>query len=179
MFLQRNNSRFIETILFPYNEFCSSPGEIQAGLPDFSLPSFSINKTMGNDTVQLGFSDVLSELGASLGIPCNISVLHRSIYFPFMPQDWFLWLPYWSKSPLPKHSVSRSITLFISSISNIFFLQSDGQTIGRHARDDCIGNGQCDGLLLWIDAHHRLIWTQLRPVGERSKNTLRKCLRRY
>ena len=54
-------------------------GNIQAGLPPFELPPFSINRTIGNTTIILGFSDICSEFGAAIGLMPLISILEQVV----------------------------------------------------------------------------------------------------
>ncbi|XP_046449213.1 sodium-independent sulfate anion transporter-like [Daphnia pulex] len=52
-------------------------GNIQAGIPPFGLPPFSVNRTTGNTTVVLGFSDICLELGAAIGLIPLIAILEQ------------------------------------------------------------------------------------------------------
>ena len=52
-------------------------GSIQAGLPDFHVPHFPINKTAGNETISLTFSEALSDLGAAVGLVPMVAVLEQ------------------------------------------------------------------------------------------------------
>ena len=52
-------------------------GNIQSGLPPFALPPFSINRTEGNATVVVGFTDICSELGAAIGLIPLIAILEQ------------------------------------------------------------------------------------------------------
>ena len=52
-------------------------GDIQSGLPPFALPPFSINRTEGNATVVVGFTDICSELGAAIGLIPLIAILEQ------------------------------------------------------------------------------------------------------
>lgn len=54
-------------------------GDIKPGLPPFSLPSFSINRTddVTNSTVYLNFPEICSELGAAIGLIPLIAILEQ------------------------------------------------------------------------------------------------------
>jgi len=52
-------------------------GDIQAGLPPFAFPAFTANRTIGNTTVELGFGDIVSELGSSIGLVPLIAILEQ------------------------------------------------------------------------------------------------------
>lgn len=55
-----------------------STGDIKGGLPSFSLPPFSINRTdESNNTVWLSFPDICSELGAAIGLIPLIAILEQ------------------------------------------------------------------------------------------------------
>ena len=58
--------------MVPFNS-----GNIKAGLPPFELPPFSANRTIGNTTIILGFSDICSEFGAAIGLIPLISILEQ------------------------------------------------------------------------------------------------------
>ena len=55
----------------------NTAGDIQAGIPPFGLPPFSINQTIGNTTVVMGFSDICLELGAAIGLIPLIAILEQ------------------------------------------------------------------------------------------------------
>lgn len=52
-------------------------GDIKPGLPPFSLPEFTMTRIEGNNTIVLGFSDICSELGASIGLIPLIAILEQ------------------------------------------------------------------------------------------------------
>ncbi|XP_046632863.1 sodium-independent sulfate anion transporter-like isoform X2 [Daphnia pulicaria] len=52
-------------------------GNIQAGIPPFGLPPFSVNRTTGNTTVVLGFSEICLELGAAIGLIPLMAILEQ------------------------------------------------------------------------------------------------------
>lgn len=52
-------------------------GDIQSGLPAFELPAFSANRTVEGSTVELGFGDICSELGSSIGLVPLIAILEQ------------------------------------------------------------------------------------------------------
>jgi solute carrier family 26 (sodium-independent sulfate anion transporter), member 11 len=52
-------------------------GDIKPGLPPFNLPTFSLNKTDGNQTEYLEFMDVLSESGSAIGLISLIAILEH------------------------------------------------------------------------------------------------------
>lgn len=60
-----------------YENCVTDVGDIKSGLPPFELPPFSLNRTEGNITVLIGFSDICSELGASIGLIPLIAILEQ------------------------------------------------------------------------------------------------------
>lgn len=52
-------------------------GDIKSGLPSLELPQFSMERIEGNSTVVLGFRDICSELGSSIGLIPMIAILEQ------------------------------------------------------------------------------------------------------
>lgn len=50
-------------------------GKVKSGLPSFEVPPFETYKVVGNETVHMGFYDMVSELGISIALVPVIAVL--------------------------------------------------------------------------------------------------------